>query len=148
MITSLGLLMTTSLGLEGVIIENTVFRRAYTCMLYASFFSWEKTLKNTVSRRAFTCMLYANFFSWENTLKNTVSRRSFTCMLFVIFFFLDSLGSVIQCTKFDTMWKLVQSLFYVNIMSGPMHWSAKPNICPFSLTSNSLNGTQGCPKDD
>ena len=140
--------MITNLGLEGVIIENTVFRRAFTCMLYASFFSWENTLKNTVSRRAFTCMLYASFFSWEKILKNTVSGRALTCMLSVIFFFLDSLGSVIQCTEFDTMWKLVQSLFYVNIMSSPMHWSTKPNICPFSLTSNSLNGAQGCSKDD
>ena len=135
--------MITSLGLEGVIIENTVFRRAFTCTLYASFFFFSRFS----GVHSHVCCMPA-FFSWEKTLKNTVSKRAFTCMLFVIFLSLDSLGSLIQCTELDTMWKLVQSLFYVDIMSDPMHWSTKPNICPFSLTSNSLNGAQGCPKDD
>ena len=116
--------MITSLGLEGVIIENPVFKRAFTCMLYAicQLFFLRKYFKAYCFQACIHMYAICQLFFLRKILKNTVSRRALTCMLFVIFFFLRQLR-----------------------FSDPMHWirynvktCSKFVLCQYHVESNAL----------
>ena len=140
--------MITSLGLEGGDYWKYSFQTCIHMYAVCQLFFLKKDFKEYCFQACIHMYAVCQLFFLRKDSKEYCFQVCIHMYAICHFFFLDSLGSVIQCTEFDTMWKLVQSLFYVNIMSSPMHWSTKPNICPFSLTSNSLNGAQGCSKDD